>query len=237
MVTVQAIGFSMKRFEVKRTADQEILIADARLSRAMTELEAVKVTPGERTRANRDDRQPDISGSERNVAAANVAAGNAGNIAAMAASLPGVTLVPGTSGDASGFSVLGLTPDQNATTLNGGSFGGADVPRDGGVSSSLSTSPYDVSRGGFSGAQFSIRWPSGNNFPTRTNSLNLDAPFLQWTDKAASALGQKYTNVSLGGLLSGPVKIDEAFYNFSIEDFDKGQRLAIVLIAGRCPHS
>jgi hypothetical protein len=217
MVTVQAIGFSMKRFQVKRTADQEILIADAKLARAMTELEAVRVTPGERTRANRDDRQPDISGSERNVSAANVAAGDAGNLAAMAASLPGVTLVPGTAGDASGFSVLGLTPDQNATTLNGGSFGGADVPRDAGVSSSLSTSPYDVSRGGFSGAQFNIRSPSGNNFPTRTNSLNLDAPFLQWTDRAARALGQEYSNLSLGGLLSGPVKIDEMFYNFSYQ--------------------
>ncbi|MBI2409038.1 MAG: TonB-dependent receptor [Gemmatimonadetes bacterium] len=217
MVTVQAIGFTMKRFEVKRTADQEILIADAKLSRAMTELEAVRVTPGERTRANRDDRQPDISGSERNVSAANVAAGDAGNIAAMASSLPGVTLVPGTSGDASGFSVLGLTPDQNATTLNGGSFGGADVPRDAGVSSSLSTSPYDVSRGGFSGAQFNIRSQSGNNFPTRTNSLIFDAPFLQWTDKAARAIGQEYTKVSLGGLLSGPIKIDEAFYNVSYQ--------------------
>ncbi|MDQ8155144.1 MAG: Plug domain-containing protein, partial [Gemmatimonadota bacterium] len=180
-------------------------------------LDAVRVTPGERTRANRDDRQPDISGSERNVSAANVAAGDAGNLAAMAASLPGVTLVPGTNGDASGFSVLGLTPDQNATTLNGGSFGGADVPRDAGVSSSLSTSPYDVTRGGFSGAQFSIRSPTGNNFTTRTNSLNLDAPFLQWTDKAAQALGQQYTNLSLGGSLSGPVKIDEAFYNVSYQ--------------------
>ncbi|MFA6167928.1 MAG: carboxypeptidase-like regulatory domain-containing protein, partial [Gemmatimonadaceae bacterium] len=217
MMTVQAIGFTMKRFQVKRTADQEILIADARLSRTMTELEAVRVTPGERTRAVRDDRQPDISGTERNVAAANVSAGDAGNIAAMAASLPGVTLVPGTAGDASGFSVLGLTPDQNATTLNGGSFGGADVPRDAGVSSSLSTSPYDVSRGGFSGAQFNIRSPSGNNFTTRTNSLNIDAPALQWTDRAAQALGQQFTNVSLGGLLSGPVKIDEAFYNFSYQ--------------------
>src|SRR5512133_465945 len=217
MMTVQAIGFTMKRFQVKRTADQEILIADARLSRTMTELEAVRVTPGERTRAARDDRQPDISGSERNVAAGNVSAGDAGNIAAMAASLPGVTLVPGTAGDASGFSVLGLTPDQNATTLNGGSFGGADVPRDAGVSSSLSTSPYDVSRGGFSGTQFNIRSPSGNNFTTRTNSLNLDAPSLQWTDRAAQALRQQFTNVSLGGLLSGPVKIDEAFYNFSYQ--------------------
>jgi hypothetical protein len=217
MMTVQAIGFSMKRFEVKRTADQEILIADTKLSRAMTELEAVRVTPGERARTNRDDRQPDISGSERNINPANVSAADAGNLASMAASLPGVTLVPGTNGDASGFSVLGLTPDQNATTLNGGSFTGADVPRDAGVSPSLTTTPYDVSRGGFSGAQFNIRSPTGNNFPTRTMSLNVDAPALQWTDRAATALGQKYTNLSLGGLFSGPITIDETFYNLSYQ--------------------
>ena len=217
MVTVQAMGFSQKRFEVKRTADQEILLADARLSRAMTELEAVRVEAGDRTRATRDDRAPDISGTERAINAANVSAANAGDIAAMAASLPGVQLVPGSNGDASGFSVLGLTPDQNASTLNGGSFGGASVPRDAGVSSSLATAPYDVSRGGFSGAQFNIRSPSGNNFLQRTMSLNLDAPSLQWTDRAAQALGQQYTNVSLGGLLSGPITIDEKFYNFSYQ--------------------
>ena len=217
MVQVQAIGFSMKRFELKRVADEEILIADTRLSRAVTELEAVKVTAGERTRTTRDDRQADISGSERNVNNANVSAANAGDLAAMAASLPGVTLVPGTNGDASGFSVLGLAPDQNATTLNGGSFGGAGLPRDAGVSSSLITAPYDVSRGGFSGAQFNIRSSSGTNYLTRTMSLNLDAPSLQWTDAAARALGQQFTNVSLGGLLSGPVKIDEVFYNFSYQ--------------------
>ncbi len=217
MLLVQAIGFSPKRFEVKRMADEQILIADARLSKAVTELEAVKVVAGERTRTTRDERTPDISGTERGINNANVSAANAGDLAAMAASLPGVTLVPGTSGDASGFSVLGLTPDQNATTLNGGSFGGADVPRDAGVSSSLSTAPYDVSRGGFSGAQFNIRSPSGNNFKNRTISLNLDAPSLQWTDRAAQALGQQYTNVSLGGLLSGPVKIDEIFYNVSYQ--------------------
>ena len=52
----------------------------------------------------------------------------------MAASLPGVQLVPGADGDPSGFSVLGLTPDQNNSTLNGQNFGGANLPRDAGVS-------------------------------------------------------------------------------------------------------
>ena len=36
--------------------------------------------------------------------------------------------------------MLGLAPDQNATTLNGGSFGGASLPRDAGDPLELSLS-------------------------------------------------------------------------------------------------
>jgi Carboxypeptidase regulatory-like domain len=215
-ITVTALGFSPKRFEVKRTADQEILIADTRMSRAVTQLDEVRVV-GDRTRTTRDDRTPDISGSERSVNNTNVGAAQAGDLAAMAASLPGVQLVPGQEGDPSGFSVLGLAPDQNNTTLNGQNFGGANLPRDAGVSSSLVTTPYDVSRGGFSGAQFSLRTPSGSNFTSRSTSLNLDAPALQFTDRAARALGQEYTNASLGGLIAGPLVLDKAFYNLSYQ--------------------
>ncbi len=219
-ITVAALGFGPKRFEVKRTADQEVLLADARLSRAVNQLDEVRVV-GDRPRTTRDDRTPDIGGSERSVTGANVAAGSAGDLAAMAASLPGVQSVPGANGDPSGFSVLGLTPDQNNTTLNGQNFGGSNLPRDAGVQSSLSTSPYDVSRGGFSGGQFQLRTASGSNFSSRTMSLNVDAPALQFTDVAARALGQEFSNLSLGGLIAGPLVIDKAFYTLS---YQLGQR-------------
>ena len=219
-ITVTAIGFGPRRFEVKRTADQEVLLADARLSRAVNQLDEVRVV-GDRPKTTRDDRTPDIGGSERSVSGANVAAGSAGDLAAMAASLPGVQSVPGANGDPSGFSVLGLTPDQNNTTLNGQNFGGSNLPRDAGVQSSLATSPYDVSRGGFSGGQFQLRTSSGSNFSSRTMSLNVDAPALQVTDAAARALAQEFSNVSLGGLIAGPLVIDKAFYNLS---YQLGQR-------------
>ena len=215
-VTVTALGFGPKRFEVKRTADQEVLLADARLSRAVTQLDEVRVV-GDRPRTTRDDRTPDIGGSERSINNGNVAAAQAGDLAAMAASLPGVQLVPGAEGDPSGFSVLGLTPDQNNSTLNGQNFGGTNLPRDAGVQSSLVTTPYDVSRGGFSGGQFQLRTSSGSNFSSRMMSLNLDAPALQFTDAAARALGQEFSNTSLGGLFAGPLVIDKAFYNFSYQ--------------------
>ncbi len=215
-LTVTALGFAPKRFEVKRTADQEVLLADSRLSRVVTQLDEVRVV-GNRPRATRDDRTPDIGGSERAINDGTVGANQAGDLAAMAASLPGVQLVPGAEGDPSGFSVLGLTPDQNNSTLNGQNFGGTNLPRDAGVSSALVTSPYDVSRGGFSGAQFQLRTPSGSNFTSRTMSLNVDAPVLQFTDAAARSLGQEFNNTSLGGLVAGPIVLDKAFYNLSYQ--------------------
>ena len=214
-VSFALIGYAQKRFEVKRTADQDILVADAKLSRA-AELDAVRVT-APRDRVGRTDANSDVSGTERAINPAALAAAQMGDLAAMAASLPGVTLVPGADGDPSGFSVLGLGSDQNNTTLNGQNFGGANLPRDAAVSSSLATSPYDVSSGGFSGAQFRIRTQPGSNFIRRTMSLNVDSPHLQWTDKAAQALGQKYSNLSLGGLFAGPVKLDQSFYTLSYQ--------------------
>ena len=212
-----AIGFSPRRFELKRTADQEILVADAQLDRAAPMLDTVRVA-ADRNKVDRNaDKAPDISGTEQAATAAAVAANQQGDLNAMAASIPGVTAVTGADGDPAGFSVLGLSADQNSTTLNGSPFGASNIPRDANVSTSVVTTPYDVSRGGFSGAQFNIRTGPGSNFIRRSNSLNFDAPSLQWTDPAARALGQQYTNVSLGGSLAGPIAFDKAFYNVSYQ--------------------
>ncbi len=217
MVTVTALGYGVKRFEVKRGADEDILIADAKLSKVGAVLDAVKVTAA-RDKVSRNDVQQDVGGTERVIANNNaLPPDQMGDLAAMAATLPGVQLVPGQDGGANGFSVLGLGADQNNTTLNGMMFGGAGLPRDASVLSSLITSPYDVSRGGFSGGQFSLRTRSGTNFIGRELSFVGDAPALQWADAAARANGQEYTNGSLGGSVSGPLIFDKAFYNVSFQ--------------------
>src|SRR6478672_10653798 len=204
MVAYAAMGFAAKRFEVKRAADEDILVADTRLTRVGAILDPVKVT-AERQKVQRNDVQPDVSGTEKTLNNSAVPANLMGDLAAMAASLPGVQSTTNADGS-DGYSVLGLGSDQNNATLNGMSFGGSSLPRDASVSSSLITSPYDVSRGGFSGAQMSLRTRSGSNFLTRGMSLNVDAPQLQWTDRASQSLGQEYSNYSLGGTMSGPIK-------------------------------
>ena len=216
-MTFAALGFTPRRFELKRVADEEILVADARLQRAAALLDTVRVA-GDRQKVDRNaDKTPDISGTEQTANTAAVAAADQGNLDAIAATVPGVTAVTGADGDPAGFSVLGLSADQNSTTLNGSPFGASNLPRDASISTSVVTTPYDVSRGGFSGAQLNIRTGSGSNYIRRSTSLNFDAPPLQWTDPAARALGQQYTNLSLGGSLSGPIVFDKAFYNVAYQ--------------------
>ena len=226
-VNIAALGFATKRFEVKRTGDQEILVADARLQRVAAQLDAVKVN-ADRQRVGRND-LPDISGSERSVVGNPVSADQMGDLAALAASLPGVQLIPSADGSPSGFSVLGLSPDQNATTLNGMAFGGSNLPRDANVSTSLATSPYDVSRGNFSGGLLNVRSRGGNNYIIRSTSLNVDAPQMQWTDAAARSLGQQYRNLSVGGLVSGPIQTDKAFFSVAYQAGRRSQDLHSLL--------
>ncbi len=220
-VSFNAIGFSQRRFQVMRTADQEVLIANARLAASTVTLDAFNVT--ERAAASRADTVSDVGGTERNVTESIsdfLNADQMGDLAAMAAALPGVQLIPGADGGMDGFSILGLGADQNNVQLNGLNFGDANVPRDAAIAISLASSPYDVSRGGFSGGQLQLRTSSGSNFRSRSLSTQLQAPQLQWANQLAQAAGNEFTNLSLGGSAAGPIKPDELFYNGSFQ-FDR----------------
>lgn len=216
LVAYASLGFAARQFQVKRNADEDILMADAKLTRIGAILDPVQVT-AQREQVRRGDIPADVGGTDRPLSNAVVPADLMGDLAAMAASLPGVQSVPGADGGPDGYSVLGLGVDQNNTTLDGMQFGGSNLPRDASVGSSLVTSPYDVSRGGFSGAQMTLRTRSGTNFVTRGMSANVDAPSLQWSDRTARSLGQEYTNLSLGGRVSGPISFDKSFYNLSYQ--------------------
>ena len=209
------IGYDFKQFEIKRLADEDVLVADARLS--VVQLEELVVVAPERERVSRNAQAQDPTASEQTVNPAQLPPELQGNVAAMAASLPGVLLVPGLEGEPDGFSVLGLGADQNSVTLNGMQAGAGNLPRDAAVSSSLATSSYDPSRGGFSGANFNLRSRPGTNLRSRGMSFTWTGPQVQWTDPAARALANEHTNLSLGGMASGPITRNKAFYNVSYQ--------------------
>jgi hypothetical protein len=220
MMAYTTIGFQPMRFEVKREVDEDVLIANATLSKTAVTLDAVRVTAG-RERPDRNGNAQDIGGREQTLNTNNVPLDRLGDLAAMAATMPGITMIPSADGGPAGFSVLGLGADQNNITLNGLNFGGSDLPRDATTQTRVSTSSFDPSRGGFSGAQISLRTQSGSNYVQRSLHTTVDAPTLQYTDAVGRSLGQQFTNLQVSGLMSGPITLDKAFYAFS---YQLGQR-------------
>ena len=170
MMAYTGIGFQPTRFEVKREVDEDILVADATIG---------KTAVVARRRARH--RRPRTAGPQRQLSSTSAAVSKRstpnnvpidilGDLSAMAATLPGITLIPGADGGASGFSVLGLGADQNNITLNGLNFGSTDLPRDATTQTRVTTSSFDPSRGGFSGAQIALRTNSGTQLSRRARS-------------------------------------------------------------------
>jgi hypothetical protein len=208
------LGFAPRRFEVKKIGDEEVLLGDARMSSAIVPLDAVNVV-GQRDRAlpNRNSKDPDVGGGDRALTNGGVSPDAEGNLAAMAAAVAGFQLIPGLDGAPDMYSVLGLSGDQNNVTFNGLGSGISALPPDVFATTSINPYPFDVSKGGFSGAQISIQTIPGSNFSRRFFTNANIAPPLEWADQTAAAQGQKYTNVRVGGNGAGPIVLDEVFYN------------------------
>src|SRR5205085_10458063 len=81
----------------------------------------------------------------------------------------------------------------------------------------VTSTSFDVSRGGFSGGQLAIGAFSGGNFHTRTAHVTLDAQPLQFTDQVGRQLGSQYSNGQLSGALLGPIVYDKLFYNAAFQ--------------------
>jgi hypothetical protein len=208
------IGFSPRRFEIKKVGDEEVMLADTKMASNIATLDAVNIV-AQRNRAlpNRNAAGVDVGGGERPLTNNAVAPDQAGNLAAMAATIAGIQLIPGLDGAADMFSVLGLSGDQNNTTFNGLGSDINTLPPDILASTSIRPYTFDPASGGFSGAQVSIQTYPGSNFSRRAmNNVDI-APPLEWADETAAALNQKYTNMRLGGNAAGPITMDQRFYN------------------------
>ncbi|HEY8174936.1 MAG TPA: carboxypeptidase regulatory-like domain-containing protein [Gemmatimonadaceae bacterium] len=220
-VTVTALGMKPTKVTAQRTGEGKPIVVNVTLARAVVELGAVRVVETRRRPPPREGQglPADQSASERGAdqVPGAVAAADAGNLAAMAASVPGVSLIPDAGSGMPGFSVLGLPPDQNSVTLNGMQFSGGDIPRDAIAFTRVTTTTYDVSRGGFSGGQLAIAAFAGGNFHQRTGHVTFDSPSLQFTDPVGERLASQYTNAQVSGSLTGPIVFNAVFYNVAVQ--------------------
>lgn len=220
-VKITALGTAPATITARPTADGQPIVVNVTLSRVVFQLDPVIVKASLRAPPPRDaNGHPlDQAASERaaDLIAGAVAAADKGNLAAMAGAVPGVRLITDAAGGPPGFSVLGLSPDQNSVTLNGIQFSGADIPRDAIALTRVTTTSFDVARGGFSGGQLAIAAFSGGNFHERVAHMTLDAPSLQVTDAVGRRLGTEYSNLQLSGTVSGPIMFDKLFYSVAAQ--------------------
>lgn len=220
------IGYQPQRIEIKRVADEEVLIADIKLSNVQ-QLQAVQTTANAaRQPPARTDFSGDVTGGDRYVGTGNLPPEQAGNLAALAATIPGVQLIPGVDGNPDRFSIFGLDPSQNNASLNGQQAGLSNIPRDASVSQQVRTG-FDVASGGFSGAQVNVNTQSGSNYIGRSLSGVFNAPQTQWNDVVGRA--SNYSFASIGGRASGPIVMDKDFYNVSFQFDRRDTRLPTLL--------
>ena len=209
---IGAIGRRPLRRRLTRTGDDTTFVVDAQLaSSAPTTLAAVQVQATRqrppRTLASTTGFGTDATDKTVDGVQGALPADLQGNLDAMAALVPGLTIT------GSGPSAFGIGSDANATQLNGVAFSGTSVPRDMNTSTRFITSPWDVTRGGFSGVLSSTSINPGTNVSQRRARISLDHPALQTTDAVSRRFGQTHTNVLAGIGADGPLRLDKYFYN------------------------
>lgn len=216
LVYVSAVGYRTVRKRVTRAAAESTFVVDISLASSAQLLAAVRVEAPP-SRPNRDQgfvAGPGVGAAERIASGvvSSVRPDQRGDIGALAAAMPGIQAL-----DGGGISVLGLPPEQSQVTLGGLPMSGATIPRGARATTTVATSTYDATRGGFSGAQAQIILAPGGILTTRQASATLDSPLLQDRTAAVQRLGGGYSayDVNLGS--SGDLKLDTWFYNLGIE--------------------
>lgn len=114
----------------------------------------------------------------------------------------------------SGISVAGMSELLNQIVLDGMILGEStlQIPQEGVRRTSVTTSTFDPSRGGFAGGQVSLMTARGNNRVAGALMYSLDNDAFQL---GSAATVNAYSRHNISGAIGGPVIRNEAFYNIS----------------------
>jgi len=207
-VTITYVGFAPSRMVVQRNADEDRLIANAQLSVNPTQLSEVTV----RGRRQPTGQRAEPGGTERGLppAITNRLPVDPGDLAALAALVPGVVPVPGTDSTPLSFTIAGQPPNQNAITLDGLTFGAGAIPSDAVRSTRVITNTYDVARGQFTGGQVASTTRGGTNNLAGTVTYVMRDPSLQFSN-VKGAFSNEFAQNQLSFGIGGPLVKDRAF--------------------------
>jgi hypothetical protein len=215
IVTVTAPGRKGFKRRIARVGSDSVFTLDVKLpSATVQQLAGVTVKAPRRSKPPAIPYgAPDVGGIENFPSDYPGAIDFNGDLAVMAATIPGISLVPGADGTPAAVSFLGQSPSQNATTLNGLHGDGIEIPVTALTRTRVLTSAFDPAIGGFSGALTTVSLYQGQSWVQSSAGLRLNAPALQWSDRSGRGLAPEATDVQLSLSRSGPVKRDKLYYS------------------------
>ncbi len=189
LVSVSITGYRSARRRVQRQGGERELVANFTLANDAATLAAVRVEANRPVRARPTPArptEPEAGSAEtwKDGVSGSIPPTVAGDLGALAATIPGVTLGPG------GISILGSSSESNLTTLNGMGLAASSIPRAARVETRVTGATFDPTRGGFAGANVDVRLGPGDRFYQRRNAfLTIDPPSFQVTDAIGRAAG------------------------------------------------
>lgn len=231
LAVVSAAGFAVTRLRaVPNEADSTSLIVDIRLERTTaTVLRGVQILARREGALRRDPTETDVGGTERLLMGATaqpVAGGEQGEVAALAGAAIGISQIAGSNGQTAGFSVLGAGPERNVVALDGLAFASGSVPREAIVAAKVTTTTFDVARGGFSGGRVDLSIIPGSNITTQRLRFAATGEPVQIGPGGSLDQYQQYRAAQFGVGRSGPVVIDRISYRFAGDVSVRAQQLA-----------
>ena len=214
-VDLTAAGFRSRRVSpsISRGA---AAVGEITLSPATEGLRTIYVMAASRRPKRPGEISPDIGGVELG------RSGLGGNLlpaSGQDALVNAALLMPETSlGPDGGLSAFGLPGSSSSITLDGVSVGALAVPRDARLAIKVSTSTYDVARGGFSGAQLSVTTVPGDNIVRRSVRGTIEGAPSGASGLDVSTVPRPHpTSVDLSGAISGHLLLDRLFYSVALE--------------------
>ncbi len=119
----------------------------------------------------------------------------------------------------SAYSVLGASPDQNRTVVDGQTFDGATLPRDAIGTVRLNTATFDPSQGQFAGAELVVNTRRGPPYRSGTVRSQLVDPHLSWADPTSPVPAPRIPAAS--GYIGGPLVTNRAEYLLAFDVSDR----------------
>lgn len=229
VVSVRAIGYTPITGRVRKKGDSQVLIANVTLSMAALQLDSVTVVANAPRKGSGG-----IGAQERGIMRGALFSLNPADFNDLVAQVPGVVAIPGVDGRPGGYSVLGVSPDQNNMTLDGSTFNGSALPPGAIESTTLSTTSYNPGRGGYAGGQVAITTRGGNDRFQATLGSALADPHLAWADPHAPTPVPR--NLGLNGAASGPIKRGKVYYSVGAADNNTSSDLLSLLSLNQAQH-